>query len=118
MDYQRLYDLICEIPAGRVATYGQLARLVGCAPRQVGYALRGLDPRQARQVPWHRVINAQGRISLREGGGATLQARRLKREGVPVLPSGRIELRSYGWAGPFDPDAWRYGRAARPIGQS
>lgn len=108
MDYARLYALIEEIPAGQVATYGQLGRLVGLGPRQVGHALAVLTGAQARRVPWHRVVNSQGRISLRgEGGGEALQAKRLRREKVAFSASGRIDLKRFQWAGPFNPDAWR-----------
>ncbi|WOF75153.1 MGMT family protein [Parvibaculaceae bacterium PLY_AMNH_Bact1] len=108
MDYTRLYELIAEIPAGQVATYGQLAKIVGCGPRQVGHALGALDVKKAKKVPWHRVVNSQGKISVRaEGGGETLQGDLLRKEGIIWRASGRIDLKTYGWAGPFDPDAWR-----------
>jgi methylated-DNA-protein-cysteine methyltransferase related protein len=107
MDYAPLYRLIEKIPAGQVATYGQLARIVGCSPRQVGHALSTLDGKQAKKVPWHRVVNAQGKISPRgEGGGETLQADRLRREGVVWRPSGVIDLRVFKWPGPFDPEVY------------
>lgn len=107
MDYSPLYRLIGEIPEGQVATYGQLARIVGCSPRQVGHALSTLDAKQAKEVPWHRVVNAQGKISPRgEGGGEMLQADLLRREGVVWRPSGIIELKAFKWSGPFDPDAY------------
>ncbi|MBO6543983.1 MAG: MGMT family protein [Alphaproteobacteria bacterium] len=107
MDYTRLYKLIEEIPKGQVATYGQLARLAGLTPRQVGHALGTLNGAQARRVPWHRVVNAQGRISLRaEDGGEELQARRLRREKIVFSKSGRIDLKRFAWPGPFNPDEW------------
>jgi methylated-DNA-protein-cysteine methyltransferase-like protein len=108
MEYDRLYKLVAEIPPGQVATYGQLAKIVGCGPRQVGQALGALDGKSAKKVPWHRVVNAQGKISERsEGGGETLQGDLLRKEGVIWRASGRIDLKIYGWGGPFDPDAWR-----------
>lgn len=108
MDYVRLYKLVAEIPAGQVATYGQLAKIVGCGPRQVGQALGALDGKTAKKVPWHRVVNSQGKISVRsEGGGETLQADLLRKEGIIWRASGRLDLKTYRWAGPFDPDAWR-----------
>jgi methylated-DNA-protein-cysteine methyltransferase-like protein len=87
------------VPAGRVATYGQIAALAGL-PRQarlVGYALAAVDAESS--VPWHRVINAAGRISARrEGpGGAVLQRLRLEQEGVRFDARGRVNLETYGW---------------------
>jgi len=96
--YQLIYATVRSIPKGRVATYGQIAELAGL-PRQarlVGYALHSLPERST--VPWHRVVNAQGKISLRsEGGAATLQAQRLKREGVKFNARGVIEMSRYRW---------------------
>jgi methylated-DNA-protein-cysteine methyltransferase-like protein len=96
--YQLIYATVRNIPKGRVATYGQVAELAGL-PRQarlVGYALHALPARNT--VPWHRVVNAQGKISLRsDGGAATLQAQRLKREGVRFSASGVIEMGRYAW---------------------
>ena len=60
--YARIYAAVRRIPHGRVATYGQIAKLVGVGARQVGYALHALtDP----AVPWQRVINAKGEVSAR-----------------------------------------------------
>jgi methylated-DNA-protein-cysteine methyltransferase related protein len=87
-----------RIPRGRVSTYGAIARLAGL-PRQarlVGYALHRL--RADSSVPWHRVINAAGRIALGDGSGAaTTQRLRLIAEGVTVSPAGRVSLAGYGW---------------------
>jgi methylated-DNA-protein-cysteine methyltransferase related protein len=96
--FTRVYDAVRAIPRGRVATYGQVARLVGVprGARAVGWALRALDPRKARRVPWHRVVGATGRVSLRAGAGPLLQRRRLEAEGV-VFRGGRIDLRRHGW---------------------
>jgi len=108
VDYARLYELVAHIPAGQVATYGQLGRIIGCSPRQVGHALAELDGKRIKKVPWHRVVNAQGKISPRaEGGGETLQAGLLRKEGVTWRPSGVVDLEVFGWPGPFDPDGWR-----------
>ena len=88
-----------RIPRGRVATYGQVARLAGLPgrARQVGYALAALD--EDSRVPWHRVVNAQGRISLRQDGGpgAILQRLRLRKEGVRLRPNGSIGLDRHLW---------------------
>jgi methylated-DNA-protein-cysteine methyltransferase related protein len=84
-----------------VATYGQVAALAGLkgAARQVGYALHALP--EGTTVPWHRVVNARGEISLRSLGGAELvQEQRLAREGVRFNPNGRLRLDQVGWAPP------------------
>lgn len=95
--YQRIYAVTRRIPRGRVATYGQIARLAqGCTARMVGYAMAALH--DGNDVPWHRVINAQGRISARSGGdGATRQTLRLAKEGIAVDAGGRIDLARHRW---------------------
>jgi len=96
---ERIYAAVRRIPRGRVATYGQVAALAGLPghARQVGYALAALPAGSA--VPWHRVINAQGRISLRrEGPPAGLPQRlRLEGEGVTFDAGGRVSLARHGW---------------------
>ena len=97
--YQTIYAIVRRIPAGFVATYGQVARLAGlqgCA-RQVGYALSALTDKSA--VPWHRVVNAQGRISARSGGSPAdmIQRLRLEEEGVCFDERGRIPLDRFQW---------------------
>jgi methylated-DNA-protein-cysteine methyltransferase-like protein len=82
--FARVYDAVRGIPRGHVATYGQVARVLGMArgARAVGWALRALPARLERRVPWHRVVGAGGRISPRAGPGPALQRRRLRAEGV------------------------------------
>jgi methylated-DNA-protein-cysteine methyltransferase-like protein len=79
-----VYAAVRKIPRGRVLTYGQVARLLGVprGARAVGWALRALSATEERRVPWHRVVGAGGRISLRAGPGPELQRRLLRREGV------------------------------------
>ena len=97
-NYTRIYEVVRRVPRGRVATYGQIAtmaRLPGQA-RLVGYAMNAL-PEQS-SVPWHRVINAAGRISLRRtASGGITQRLLLEREGVAFDVSGRIDLARFGW---------------------
>lgn len=86
------------IPPGQVATYGDVARQAGMpgAARRVGRALRGL-PGDTR-IPWHRVINALGKIALPEGSAAcATQRRRLEQEGVTFCTATRISLRQHRW---------------------
>lgn len=91
-----IYEVVHTIPKGRVATYGQVARLAGLkgAARQVGYALAALSEHTA--IPWHRVVNGRGAISLK-GASAATQKIRLTREGVKVGAGGKIDLKKFGW---------------------
>ena len=100
--------MVARVPRGQVATYGQIARMAGLpgGARTVGWAMRALPDGLAiggRRVPWHRVINAQGRISPRGSAGivdeTVRQAARLRREGVAVSPGGAIDLTLYLWDG-------------------
>ncbi len=101
--FARVHALARQIPRGKVATYGQLARIVGTTPRAVGFAMAALTP--ADRVPWHRVVNSQGRPSLGAAGAAE-QTARLAREGVR-FDHGRIDLRRFGWL-PADADSPDY----------
>ena len=94
-----VWDAVSRIPHGRLATYGQIADLIGaygCA-RQVGWALRRLP--LPSEVPWHRVVNAQGRISmsLSREGSDWIQRELLLAEGVPVDEEGRLPLKDRLW---------------------
>lgn len=97
--FEMIYRAVRRIPPGRVATYGQVARIVGLprGARTVGWALRALP--EGSDVPWQRVINARGSISFRPGGHAAMvQQRLLEEEGI-VFQEGRVDLGAYGWAG-------------------
>lgn len=96
--YDRIYAAIHAIPRGRVATYGRVAAAAGLPghARMVGYALYALP--EASPVPWHRVINARGRISLGRRNGAEITQRlRLESEGVRFDAKGVVSLEVYGW---------------------
>ena len=98
--YERIWSVVRRIPRGRVATYGQIARIAGLPPqaRMVGYALHALPDDIASSVPWQRVINAQGRISLRAfAGSEAVQRKRLEREGVKFDAKARVDLERFGW---------------------
>lgn len=96
---QRIYAVARRVPRGTVATYGQIAELAGLdgQARQVGYAMAALPSSSA--VPWHRIINARGRVSMRRvGEGSTLvQQRLLEREGVVFDEGGRVSLARFRW---------------------
>jgi methylated-DNA-protein-cysteine methyltransferase-like protein len=105
----RILAVVDSIPRGKVATYGQVAREASLSrnARLVGRVL-GTLPAGTR-LPWHRVLGAGGRIAPRPH--ATLQRRRLAREGVESSPSGRVDLARFGWSGLEEPER---ARAARP----
>jgi len=100
--YERIYEITRRIPEGRVATYGQIARLAGVpkGARQVGYAMAALGRGRPRpEIPWHRVVNAKGESSI--GGD---QITRLEAEGVVFNEQGRIDLKRFGWSDVQEPN--------------
>ncbi len=99
--YERIYAVTRQIPPGKVSTYGQIAAIVGrgCTARQVGYAMSALNSGD-RSVPWQRVINSKGQISLRPGRGGTIQRELLEAEGVEFSAEGRTDFDRFGWDGP------------------
>ncbi len=97
---EKVYELVCRIPVGRVMTYGQIAETLGegYTPRTVGYVMFAADN---DEVPWQRVINSQGRCST---GRITLphdlQQELLEREGIEFDEKNRCDLRKYLWNPP------------------
>ena len=102
---ERVLELVCAVPAGKVATYGQIAHLAGNprAARQVGGVLRGLHTEG--EVPWQRIINAQGSISTYKVGAGELQRALLESEGIIFDAVGRCDLERYRWLPEVLPDA-------------
>jgi len=97
IDY-RIWQVVALIPPGKVASYGQVAQLAGLPgyARQVGTALRKLP--EHTKIPWHRVVNAQGAISLPAGSPSnTAQQSRLEAEGIIFNPGQRLSLSRFGW---------------------
>jgi methylated-DNA-protein-cysteine methyltransferase-like protein len=95
--HQRIFDQVEAIPPGKVATYGQIGRMVGgCSGQLVGFALASLRYDGSRKVSWQRVINRHGKISL-TGPDAALQRALLQDEGVCFDPDGVIDLAEFGW---------------------
>lgn len=93
--FSRVYAIVRKIPRGKVATYGQIARAIGSpgAARTVGWAMRACPD----NVPWYRVVNARGEISLRPTTGYHEQRARLRAEGIRFNRAGKIDLAKYGW---------------------
>lgn len=104
----RVWEIVRQIPSGQVATYGQIAALIpppqgislqdfkAFSPRWVGSAMA----RCPNDVPWQRVINAQGKISARNETVEQAQRALLEAEGVELDARGKIDLHKYGWKGP------------------
>jgi len=101
--YMRIYAVVRQIPRGEVATYGQIAEIVGdCTARMVGYAMAASPD----DVPWQRVINAQGKVSPRaDSWGSEVQRLRLEEEGVHFDADHKVDLAAVRWGGP--PLDWR-----------
>ena len=102
--YQRIWDAIARIPRGRVANYGQIARIAGLGRRArlVGYALHSTP--EDLDLPWHRVINAQGKISFPTGSDSYQRQRALlEAEGIVFLGD-RVDFKIYRWNP--DDDEW------------
>jgi methylated-DNA-protein-cysteine methyltransferase-like protein len=96
--YSRIWDMVCKIPRGKVTTYSRVAELCHLHGQQrlVGYALHNLP--LGSDIPWHRVINAKGMISLR-GEGRNRQQLLLEREGIVFLGK-KTDLQRFGWKPP------------------
>ncbi len=106
--HARVWEAVRLIPPGKVATYGQIAALI---PPPAGMASKDYAAWGARwvggamaacpaDVPWQRVINAKGQISLRPGGGGERQRELLEAEGVVFDDRERIDLKKFAWSGP------------------
>ena len=94
--YDRIFEVVRLIPTGSVASYGQIAHIVGCSPRVVGYAMHSVSIED--DVPWQRVINSKGKISFPEGSeGFEEQKAILEAEGVVFDKNGKIDLKKFGW---------------------
>jgi methylated-DNA-protein-cysteine methyltransferase-like protein len=104
----QVWELVRQIPPGKVATYGQIAALIPPPKGVSAEEYRAWGARWAgsamaacpEDVPWQRVINAQGKISLPEGEGSLKQRQLLEIEGVVFDERGRVDLQRFGWEGP------------------
>jgi methylated-DNA-protein-cysteine methyltransferase-like protein len=95
--YERIYEVIAQVPRGMVASYGDIAAIVGggCDARTVGYALGDMPPEHAN-LPWQRIVAKDGGISTR----GLLQRQLLEAEGVAFDTRERAIMARYRWAGP------------------
>ena len=92
---QQVYDIVAQVPPGKVVSYGQIARMLSRprAAREVGRAMRICPD----GLPWQRVVMQDGAIA--GGGFAQLQQAMLEAEGVGFLPDGRVDMMSFRWGG-------------------
>ena len=104
--YEQVYAVVRRVPRGRVTSYGRIAKMLGRpnAARAVGYAMHALkdieDKPQYADIPWQRVVNSQGRISIvNREHGANEQAELLRDEGVIVSKALKIDLDIFLWPG-------------------
>ena len=100
--YEQVYEVVRRIPSGKVTSYGRVASMLGRpnAARAVGYALSALKDQANHGVPWQRVINSQGRISIvNREHSVNEQAELLKAEGVAVSDHLQVDFERYLWAG-------------------
>jgi methylated-DNA-protein-cysteine methyltransferase-like protein len=96
--FDRVYEVVRQIPCGRVASYGQIAAILEHprAARTVGWALSGL--REGSDVPWQRVLNSRGCIATASATDPTgLQRRLLEAEGIIFNQDGSVDMRRFGW---------------------
>lgn len=104
---QRIREMICEIPEGSVASYGQIAEIAGIprGARQVGYTLRHLP--HEHSVPWHRVLQASGKIAFdSESPQFDEQRNRLMMEGV-IVRNGKVDMKKFRWQPELDELLWK-----------
>jgi len=95
--FEQVYHFVKQVPEGKITTYGHIARMINrCTPRMVGFAMAALD--FDSDVPWQRVINSQGKISIRPGSNASeIQRAILEGEGVVFDKNGRVDLSVFEW---------------------
>ena len=99
--FEKIYKVVCSIPEGKLATYGQVARLAG-NPRWARVVRYALHVNSAFGViPCHRVVNRQGRTAAAFAfGGSDMQRSMLEAEGVHFLPDGTVDMDQHNWLGP------------------
>jgi methylated-DNA-protein-cysteine methyltransferase related protein len=104
----RVWALVRQIPVGKVSTYGQIAAFLASPPEMdpksyLAFGARWVGGAMANcpeDVPWQRVINSQGKVSLRPGSGGAHQRQLLEEEGVVFDEHGRVDLKTFAWSGP------------------
>jgi methylated-DNA-protein-cysteine methyltransferase-like protein len=111
--FPRIYEVVRQVPRGQVASYGRIAEIVGagCDARMVGYAMHAIP--EGSDVPWQRIVNREGKISI-PGQGGEIQRLRLEAEGITFDARGRIDMKRFGWEGPDPKWAAEQGYHVKP----
>lgn len=92
--FDKVYNLVSQVPKGKVTTYGAISKIVGMDPRVVGYALHA--NKDSNNVPCHRVINSKGRISAGYAfGGPDIQKKMLIKESIKFDKEGKVNLKEF-----------------------
>ena len=99
--FDLIYDTIRQIPPGKIASYGQISKIVGrCSAQMIGFALAALRENPGvPEVPWYRVVNSAGRVALTGEYGVNMQRTLLEQEGVEFNAEGVIDFHRFGWLG-------------------
>ena len=94
----KILTIVSKVPFGKVATYGQIASEASIRDsRTVGYALSGLKHKDNNKIPWHRIVNRFGKVSLKDGDSMKQQMQLLREEGITFGIDGSINLDIFGW---------------------
>jgi methylated-DNA-protein-cysteine methyltransferase related protein len=97
--HEKIFSVVREIPQGKVCTYGQIANIIGIkSARVVGYAMAAAP----FDIPWHRVVNSKGMISIRKGGEESSSQRELLLQDGIIFKKSKIDLREYLWESPLE----------------
>jgi methylated-DNA-protein-cysteine methyltransferase-like protein len=110
---ETVWEIVRQVPRGMVTTFGQIASMIptpdgvdaaeyeAFGGQLVGFAMNAVSGRDEPTVPWHRVINSQGKVAMSESNPMRpVQHERLKGEGLPFSAKGAVDLDLYGWEGP------------------
>ena len=97
--HEKIFAVVRDIPQGKVCTYGQIANIIGIkSARVVGYAMAAAP----FDIPWHRVVNSKGMISIRKGGSESSSQRELLLADGIEFKNNKINLKEHLWEGPLE----------------
>jgi methylated-DNA-protein-cysteine methyltransferase-like protein len=113
--YKKIWEQAALIPEGQVASYGQIAKQAGLPRRGARMVARAVGAAPAEmQLPWHRIVNAQGRISIPRGSSRYEQQQELLRDEGVVVNNGQLDMDRYRWSPTLDELLWGPGMFHEP----